>query len=629
MCGIAGYISNQSSGIITSMLRKINHRGPDGEGIYHDKIHHLTLGHKRLSIIDIHDGAQPMSDINERVLITYNGEIFNHQELRMELEKLGHVFKTKGSDTEVIINAYLQWGKMFLSKLNGMFAFVLYDKSRKILLGARDRMGEKPLFYTHLKNGNFIFASELPSLLEHPEVNPDFSLKEIQRYFAWGYSPGSSTIFENIYKLESGHYFIFDLESRKFNKHKYWEFHINVDGNMDNEEALTSELNGILDSATERRSQSDVPLCVFLSGGLDSSLVLAKLIQSNVHDDIEAFSIGFEDITFDESSYAKQVCEFFRCRHSLELLDLDLAKLKLSSLLKSFPEPLGDASVLPTYLLSEFAAKKYKVVLSGDGADELFGGYDPLIAMKYVSFYKALVPSKIHQSLRSAIELLPTSMSYMSMDFKLKRTLMGLSYSTNSMLPIWMSTLEPSEITDLFNEQVRIDDLYSEAINHWDSRTSLTPLERALEFFTRYYLPDNILVKSDRTSMLNSLESRALFLDNEVVDFAQRLPLKYKINRTTRKYLLKKVAEKFLPKNIVFRQKKGFGVPFGKWAKNDIEFKANAISAQSSSDYFSQLLSEHRTSAKDRKLFLWAWLSLQESPLINGISTIDTQQYVN
>lgn len=618
MCGIAGYISKQPDITINKMLGRLNHRGPDGEGVYIEEDKSLVLGHKRLSILDLENGTQPMRDVTDNLIITFNGEIFNHIELREELETLGYNFKTTGSDTEVILNSYLHWGEDFLSKLNGMFAFVLFDRRKNILLGARDRMGEKPLFYTHLNTGEFIFSSELPSLLEHPQVKNSISLFEVQRYFAWGYSPGCSTILENVYKLQSGHFFIFKLSDNSLQIYKYYEFLIEPDESFSNQERLLDEFDEILFNATRRRIQSDVPICAFLSGGIDSSLVLAQYTRVAGNSALDTYTIGFKEKSFDESSYAIKVARYFGYNNNLTILDINQAKKELRTILRNFSEPLGDASLLPSYLLSKHAAHKYKVVLSGDGADELFGGYDPLLAMKFAQFYKRLIPSSLHNKLQSLAELLPTSSSYMSFDFKVKRTLMGLSQDFTSMLPIWMSTLDYKEISELFIEPVRIDDLYSEAITHWESRHTISNLEKSLEFFTRFYLADNILVKSDRTSMLNSLENRSVYLDNEVVDFAARLPLQFKLKGLQRKYLLKKVASRYLPKSIINRKKKGFGIPFSDWAKNHIDFRSFELGIEHDTNFVNSLFEQHKSGVNDSRLFLWAWYSLQQSHLMQS-----------
>lgn len=565
MCGIAGFFGDGDRRDLERMTDALAHRGPDGRGLFQDG--RLALGHRRLSIIDVRDGAQPMTDPANGNVIVYNGEIYNHLELRRELEKLGHVFHTGHSDTETLLHAFGQWGTGCLGRLNGMFAFAIYQPAQKLLWLARDRFGEKPLFYATNARG-FAFASEIGSLRLWPGFDNICDKDNVQRFFAWNYLPGQRTIHANCGSLAPASWLRIDLASLELESGAYWNFALEPDNALADEEELAEELRRLLCQAVKRRLLSDVPLGIFLSGGIDSSAVLAAACKVADPASISTYTIGFKEKSFDESAKARQVADFLKVRNEVEYLTEESMRASIASILGRMSEPLGDASLIPTFHLAAFARRHVTVALSGDGGDELFGGYDPMAAIRPAAIYRRLVPSWLHGLARRAVSLLKASDKNMSLEFKIRRMLRGLSWPEAIQLPVWMSGLDPAEITEFFEKPLDSAALYADAAALFAAHPEMDGLEQALMFFTCLYLPDDILVKSDRASMMVSLESRAVFLDNDLADFCMRLPMRFKYRAGQRKYLLKKALGAWLPKNILEQPKKGFGIPLNLWLRS-------------------------------------------------------------
>jgi len=615
MCGLAGFIAPLGLGdreVLERMTRALAHRGPDAEGYFIDEASGVYLGHRRLSIVDLSGGAQPMFMADGLLSIVFNGEIYNHSELRKELQALGHSFESDHSDTEVLLVGFREWGESMLDRLNGMFAFAIYDKVRQRLFLARDRFGKKPLYWFQ-RDGIFAFASELTALLHHPASPRNESQIGLKKYFAYGYIPAPHSAIEGIQKLPGGWCGSFDLSNASWKTKKWWEFQLEP---SDEEitparcEAWAGELLEKLDAAVKRRLMADVPLGVFLSGGIDSSAVAALAVRHLPAGRLRTFSVGFTDPSFDESHYAREAAAFIGCAHECEILDLEKARSFIPGLLARLDEPMGDASLLPTWLLSGFTRRHVTVALGGDGGDELFAGYDPFKAFATADLYTRFIPRVIHPAIRLLASLLPVSHANISLDFKIKRTLRGLSYPAPLHLPVWMGALEPREIDAYFGDHTPQEELYSEAIAAWESAgTHAHPVDRALQFFTRLYLQDGIMAKVDRASMLHGLEARSPFLDLEVVNFARRLPHTVKLRNGTTKWILKKALEPLLPASILYRKKKGFGTPIGSW------FREGVIAPQIPSEHAGVMvrksLDSHRAGRSDERLFLWCQLVLE------------------
>jgi asparagine synthase (glutamine-hydrolysing) len=609
MCGIAGFVGEGDRGVLQRMTDAIAHRGPDADGFWAEENAGVFLGHRRLSIVDLSGGAQPMWTADGAIGVIFNGEIYNHAELRAELKARGCQFVTDHSDTEVLLHGYREWGDAFVERLNGMWAFVLYDRPRQRLFGSRDRFGKKPLYYFH-EGTAFGWASELNALTQHPRCPRNLDTLSLKKYFAYAYIPAPRSIYERVWKLPGGHSFSYNLKSRELKTWRYWEFVLETDRGLTDSESLCEEIRATLERAVQRRLMSDVPLGVFLSGGIDSSAIAALAAKHVPAGQLNTFAIGFNEPSFDESAHARFVAEKLGTRHREEILDLDAAVALLPEIVGRLDEPLGDGSLLPTYLLSRFTRQHVTVALGGDGGDELFAGYDPFKALGKAALYAKLMPKPVHEAIRLVAARLPVSHANMSLDFKVKRTLMGLSYRPSLWNAVWMSALEPRDLAQLFREPCDEEEIYSEAIEAWDRCAQPNLVDRALQFWTNLYLQDGILAKVDRASMMCSLEARSPFLDLEVVNLARRIPWQLKLHNGETKWILKKALAPLLPAEIIARKKKGFGMPIGRWLREGrFEFDHAQTFPHLNVAFAEQKHAAHLAGKSDERLFLWSyWL---------------------
>jgi asparagine synthase (glutamine-hydrolysing) len=618
MCGIAGFFGAGDIAVLHRMTRRLTHRGPDAEGYFEKAGEGIFLGHRRLSIIDLAGGAQPMCTADGQTVIVFNGEIYNHAELRQELQAKGRGFATDHSDTEVLLQAWREWGVAMLDRLNGMWAFAIFDAVERRIFLARDRFGKKPLYYFHRK-GTFAFASELTALLEHPLAPRNQSEIARVKFLAHALIPAPHSAIEGICKLPAAHHLTLPLAGGSPRLTRYWRYTLEPEESGKSESALASELLEILARATKRRLVADVPLGVFLSGGLDSSTIAALASKDRgaggtpALQGLQTFTIGFHEASFDESMYAQQVAEFLQTNHHVDTLSLDAALEVMPRIFDGLDEPQGDGSLLPTWLLCRFARRHVTVALSGDGGDELFAGYDPFRALRMAGLYSKMVPRPLHKALRLLAARLPVSHANISLDFKIKRTLRGLDHPSRLWNPVWLGALEPSELARLTDSRFSIEEIYSEAIEAWESCASADPVDCTLQFYTEIYLQDGILAKADRASMMNSLEVRSPFLDIEVADFARRLPHHYKLRGKTTKYLLKRAVDELLPHDIIYRSKKGFGTPVGSW------LRSGRITPEANSPMLREKLAAHLAGKSDERLYLWCEHVWQQWQLRNPL----------
>jgi len=604
MCGIAGFVGAGDHETLARMTARLAHRGPDDSGLWSDGT--VFLGHRRLSIVDLEGGHQPMATADGDLILVFNGEIYNHAELRAELKARGHVFQTDHSDSEVLLHGYREWGSDLQNRLNGMWAFALHDRKNARLFCSRDRFGKKPFYYS-AGPAHFVFGSELTALIQHPRIRPNVSKRALQKYFAYGYIPAPLSIYENVLKLPGGCSLELNTKTLECRIQSYWNLVLEPFEKIPaNPEAEWGEqIRDLLDRAVQRRLISDVPLGVFLSGGIDSSAVTALASRHLPKGELKTFSIGFDEKSFDESEYARRVADLFGTDHHMEKLSLDRAYGLLDECLERLDEPLGDSSLLPTYLLNRFTRQHVTVALGGDGGDELFAGYDPFRALDRAQLYQSVVPRSIHHGIRALFERLPVSHANMSLDFKIKRTLRGLSYEPRLWLPVWMGSLDPVEIGELFDGPVDLEDLYSEAIESWEACPQTDLVDKTLQFYAKLYLQDDIMVKVDRASMMHGLEVRAPFLDIEFVDFARRIPSNYKLRGGVTKYILKKALEPLLPDDILHRTKKGFGSPIGPWFKNGSLRIDQPAHPFLDAAFVRRKVEAHLSGSSDERAFLW------------------------
>ena len=615
MCGIAGFVGAGEHADVHRMIDVLAHRGPDGEGVWIDQNSRVFFGHRRLSILDIAAGSQPMITLDEQLVVTFNGEIYNHAELRANLEARGHRFKTDHCDTEVLLYGYREWGSGLLEKLNGMWSFAIYDRAKGEVFLSRDRFGKKPLFY-YSDDHSFVFASELTALRLHPAVPENVDPEALQKFFAYGFIPAPWALLARVKKLPAGHWMKVSVQGLRCEIRKYWEFELDPFETIPQHPERTwgEELVQRLDEAVRCRLQADVPVGVFLSGGIDSTAIAT--LAARHHPSIETFSIGFEERSFDEREFARLGAETANTRHHEEVLSPERYLNWALATAGKLDEVMGDSSILPTALVSKLAREHVTVALSGDGSDELFAGYDPFRALKPARLYSAVTGGKVNRTIRALAERLPVSHANMSLDFKLKRMLRGLSYTKQYWLPAWMGPLDPQEIGDLFGSKPDPEELYAEAIAAWNHPSAKNDVDRTIQFYVRLYLQDDILVKTDRASMMHRLEARCPFLDINVVDFARRIPASYKLRGGVTKYILKEAVRGLIPDRIIDRPKKGFGIPIGNWFKNgDLNLSSSPVPKEMDWSWVNRRLADHRAGRRDDRAMLWcAWL-LQHSPL--------------
>ncbi len=620
MCGICGICFSDERQLDLNVLKKmtttLQHRGPDDDGYYINA--GIALGHRRLSIIDLDTGKQPIHNEDETIYVVFNGEIYNFPELKKELEEKGHRFYTK-TDTEVLVHLYEERGERCIESLAGMFAFVIWDEKRRKLLLARDRIGIKPLYYSY--NGKaFAFASEPKALLQLPWVNRRLDPHALSHYLTYDFIPAPYCIYADIRKVPPGHQVTY--QDGALRCERYWDLDLTdrFDGNIDEEE-LCKLIWGKFCQVVKAHLISDVPLGVLLSGGIDSTSVLAALRYVGVND-VKTFSIGFEDPSFDESKYFRKAASFFETEHYEEAL----APRKLIDILPQvasiLDEPLADASIMPTYLLSRFTKGYVKVALGGDGGDELFAGYPTYQAFLLARYYEKL-PWVMRSLTEAVVKRLPVSFDNMSLDFRAKKFIYGIHYPPVERYYIWMGTFPPEEKEELLASVIkrRLEDLNSFNLlyDHLRDKIFSSELGKLLYLDTKLYLQDGVLAKVDRASMAHGLEVRVPFLDHRFVELVTGLPEGLKLKGLTTKYLWKKAIRGRIPDEIGKRGKKGFGIPLAKWLCGELRdlmlellsekrLKKQGIFNLST---VKRLVSDHLTHRADNRKKLWNLLIFQ------------------
>ncbi len=619
MCGICGIIHDDPARAVqrdhlARMNRTMVHRGPDDEGFYLGR--GAGLGMRRLSIIDVSGGHQPMASESGKIQAVCNGEIYNFQEIRDELIGKGHAFHSR-SDSEVLPHLYEEVGALLPTKLNGMFGLAVWDEPNRTLVLARDRMGEKPLFWSH-QNGIFLFGSELKALLAHPELAVSTDRAALSRYLAYEYIPAPHTIFEGVYKLEPAHALIYRNGSVEVKP--YWGIPVGEENEGISEETAREELLGLLSRSVKRRLISDVPLGVFLSGGIDSSTVVAMMTRHMNPNDVKTFSISFEEKSFDESSYARRVAEHFHTDHREQACtpaDLLALMPRITGLLD---EPFADPSIVPTYALSLFTREHVTVALGGDGGDELFAGYPTFQAERAARWYR-LLPRALRRGVIGPIgRALPVSDKNISFDFKVKKFIKGAEIDDPSIRhAVWMGAFSLEDL----NELLAFDpgaDVFADALRCENAATAASPGNRLLYVYKKLYLAEDILAKVDWASMGASLEARAPLLDHEIVEFAARLPYRMKLKGFKMKYLLKKAVGDLLPKGIAGRGKKGFGIPVAKWMKGPLKEMTCDLLAKDKirregffrPESVARLVEDHMKSRADNRQQLWSLFMFEQ-----------------
>jgi asparagine synthase (glutamine-hydrolysing) len=628
MCGIAGIVdwmgSDSTRPILERICGMLVHRGPDEAGFFSDPV--AALGHRRLSIIDLSSGQQPMANENRTIWVTFNGEIYNFRDLRETLEGYGHCFATH-SDTEVIVHAYEQYGPDCVRHFRGMFAFAVWDAPRRTLFLARDRVGKKPLFYA-LSGSQFIFASELGALVQHPGISRKPNLLAIDDYLTYGYIPAPHSVYQGVHKLPPAHYLTYRLKETRsqpadLRVERYWQLEYEPKQQFTEDQATEGFLE-VLTEAVRLRLIADVPLGALLSGGIDSSVVVALMSQMT-RQPVKTFSIGFQEREFDELPYARAVAQRYGTDHHELVVRPDALEV-LPTLVRHYGEPFADSSAIPSYYVAKLTRQHVKVALNGDGGDESFGGYERYAGSLMADRLRQWLPSMVLKGIHGLAGLvLPRALSRRNRLSQTKRFLQAVAMPTPKRYLRWMTYLSPAQKKSLytpeFTRQVTDHDANTWLLSEYDTiQKSCNALDTLLALDVRSYLPYDLLVKMDIATMACSLEARSPLLDHKVMEFAARLPSHFKIRRRTLKYLLKKIAADLLPAENLHRRKMGFGIPVGTWMRHELRPLLEDVLASPRArtrSYFQlaplrQMIAEHVQGKEDHSYPLWAllWLEL-------------------
>lgn len=630
MCGIAGICQVDASPLtpeagqwVKAMTDRMSHRGPDGEGQWSSGP--VCLGHRRLSIIDLSGGGQPMHTADGQMTVTFNGEIYNYAELKEQLTALGGQFQTS-SDTEVILEGYRIWGPDCLARFDGMFAFALWDNQQRRLFCARDRFGKKPFFYT-VQHGRLYFASELTGIEQLRHLSLTMNPQAVMRYLAYEYVPTPHSVYTEVQSLPPSHMLL--LQDGNLSISRYWDMPMPDESDRRSDNELCEELRFLLSRAVRRRMVSDVPLGVFLSGGIDSSIV-AGLMARQSSTAIKTFSIGFSEASYDESRYARIVAKAFATDHHERVLSAEECADTLPGIISRMDVPMADASVAPTWLLSGVTREKVTVALGGDGADELWAGYEHYIGFKVAQWYNA-APSALRKGIIEPLaQLLPSSAGYINPRLAVATFLRAAHapawQRVQTMLTAFTPDMQESILDSAFKAQqpgfLAPEVLFAptrEHYDHWQPQNAATPLARAFHVYARQFMLDDILVKVDRCSMLHSLEVRAPFLDKDAAEFAARLPVSRKLHGFKRKWLLKKAFAELLPDEILYRNKRGFQIPVAQWLRGRMRplmedlLSESTLKAQGIFNHQAvrALMDEHVSGRADLRKPLWTLLVFQ------------------
>ena len=622
MCGITGiFDTSQRREISQPLLARMNdvlqHRGPDDDGFHLEP--GIGLGHRRLSIIDLNTGHQPLYNEDDSVCVVFNGEIYNFRALVDELSALGHVFRTK-SDTEVIVHAWEQWGEACVERFRGMFAFALWDRNSQTLFLARDRLGVKPLYYAVLQNGMLVFGSELKALLAHPAVPRVVDPCAIEEYFAFGYVAEPRSIFKNVYKLPPAHTLVVRRGEQLRPPREYWDVCFRADSAIDEVEA-GEELVRRLRESVKLRMISDVPLGAFLSGGVDSSAVVAMMAHES-ENPVNTCSISFGDPKFDESAHAQKVAERYKTHHRVERVESEDFDL-IDTLAGLYDEPYADSSAIPTFRVCQLARRSVTVALSGDGGDESFGGYRRYRFHLLEERMRGVLPLGVRQPVFGMLGRMYPKADWAPRALRAKSTFEALGRDSVEAYFHTISILRSPLRKELFSQSLRAQlggyDALEVMRRHATRLTTDDPLALVQYLDLKTYLVGDINTKVDRASMAHSLEVREPLMDHPLVEWLATLPPSLKIRAGEQKYLLKKAMQPYLPRDIMYRSKMGFSVPLARWFRGPLRDRMRSAilgDTLAATGWFNpatlrRLVDEHDRGARDWSSPLWTLLMFE------------------
>ena len=624
MCGLVGIFDRRGQrsverGLLARMNDSLSHRGPDEHGLFIEP--GIGLGHRRLSIIDLKSGQQPLFNEDRSVVVVYNGEIYNFKALYEELAAAGHRFRTH-CDTEVIVHAWEEWGEACVERFRGMFVFALWDKNEETLFLARDRLGIKPLYYAELADGTVIFGSELKSLLLYPDLPTDIDVSAVEDYFAYGYVPDPKSIYRSVLKLAPGHVLKVSRGGGDCRPRAYWDLTFKGVRRMTVEEA-SEELIPRLRDAVEIRLISDVPLGSFLSGGVDSSAVVAMMAQGS-DDPVNACSISFADPAYDESDYARAVARRYGANHHVQRVDPDAFDL-VDRLASIYDEPFADSSAIPTYRVCKLARERVTVALSGDGGDELFAGYRRYRWHHYEELIRMALPNGLRRPLFGMLGALYPKLDWAPKPIRAKATLEALARDTVDGYFHSVSVLHDGLRSQLYSESMKreLQGYRAQEVlrAHMEGAPTDDHLSRVQYADFKTYLPGDILTKVDRASMANSLEVRVPILDHEFVEWAVTVPAALRLKGRDGKFVFKHAMRPYLPDDLLYRQKMGFAVPVANWFRGPLRDRLRtALSSPILGEtglfdmqFIGKLIDQHQSGARNHSAPLWALLMFEST----------------
>ncbi|GAB2860666.1 amidotransferase 1, exosortase A system-associated [Pseudoduganella ginsengisoli] len=620
MCGIVGIFDTHGTrDIDRAALHRMNesqhHRGPDEGELYTEKA--LGMGHRRLSVIDLATGQQPLFNADRSVVIVYNGEIYNYRELMAELKGMGHVFQTK-SDTEVVLQSWLAWGPDCVHRLKGMFAFGIWDRNQQTMFLARDHVGIKPMFYSLLPTGYFVFGSELKSIMTHPELSRELNVQAVEDFFAYGYVPDPKTIFHNAYKLQPGHRILLKVGDKAVRQEKWWDVSFQPQQTAQSEADIERELIDRLRASVQSQMVAEVPLGAFLSGGVDSSAVVAMMAQQD-GPVVNTCSIGFNDPEFDETKYAQQVAQRYNTVHHAQIVDNDDYGL-IDTLARLYDEPFADSSAIPTYRVCQLARQRVTVALSGDGGDENFAGYRRYRYAMAEQSVRDKLPAGLRKPLFGALGKWYPKADWAPRVFRAKTTFEALARDLVEGYFHGVSIMPDRVRAELFSDKFKASlqgyraiDVMQEHAANTDAEDPLSVIQY-LDFKT--WLPGGILTKVDRASMAHSLEVRVPILDHTLVEWAAGLPAHLKLHGGEGKYIFKQALRPHLSEDILFRSKRGFSIPLASWFRGPLKqtVRDTVLSpllldtGLFNERYLRHMVEQHESGMKDYSAALWSVL---------------------